>query len=360
MGTFGDRLRREREMRGVSLDEIAKATKIGTRSLKALEQEDFGKLPGGIFNKGFVRSYAKFLGMDEDQAVADYMVAAGEAEKSSDAVMERLAAQSERRAEEKRIQRQREDNAGPPFTWNTVAVVVIVIVAAVLGWEYYSKRKALKAAQTTPSITAPSAATQPPPTPTEAPTAAANTPAGVGPGNATIADNATSSNATSAGATSPTGSGANASLAEDSNGSARTALRAPASTHSKAPDESTASRASLPSTSASAGAKSAQTGAGNAGATSATPTGPEFVVTVKANKDSWVSSRADNKSTPGRLLPAKAEAIFRARSTLRLVIGNAGGVEISFNGKPLPVVGEENKSMTLVFTPAGPQQSFEQ
>ncbi|MGH9602016.1 MAG: helix-turn-helix domain-containing protein [Terriglobales bacterium] len=77
MGTFGQRLKREREMRGVSLDEIAQATKIGTRSLRALEEEDFDRLPGGIFNKGFVRAYARFLGIDEEQAVADYLIASG-------------------------------------------------------------------------------------------------------------------------------------------------------------------------------------------------------------------------------------------------------------------------------------------
>lgn len=77
MGTFGQRIKREREMRGVSLDEIAQATKIGTRSLRALEDEDFDRLPGGIFNKGFVRAYARFLGMDEEQTVADYLVASG-------------------------------------------------------------------------------------------------------------------------------------------------------------------------------------------------------------------------------------------------------------------------------------------
>ena len=77
MGNFGQRLKREREMRGVSLDEIAQATKIGTRSLRALEDEDFDRLPGGIFNKGFVRAYARFLGIDEEEAVADYLVASG-------------------------------------------------------------------------------------------------------------------------------------------------------------------------------------------------------------------------------------------------------------------------------------------
>jgi cytoskeleton protein RodZ len=80
MGSFGERLQREREMRGITLEEIADSTKIGTRSLRALEEEDFGKLPGGIFNKGFVRAYARYLGIDEEQAVTDFLAAAGDAE----------------------------------------------------------------------------------------------------------------------------------------------------------------------------------------------------------------------------------------------------------------------------------------
>lgn len=75
MGTFGERLRREREMRGITLEEIAAATKISTRSLSALERQEFDKLPGGVFNKGFVRAYSRFLGLDEEQAVADYVLA---------------------------------------------------------------------------------------------------------------------------------------------------------------------------------------------------------------------------------------------------------------------------------------------
>lgn len=77
---FGERLQREREMRGITLEEISASTKIGTRSLRALEKEDFDQLPGGVFNKGFVRAYAKYLGIDEEQAVADYLTAAGEQE----------------------------------------------------------------------------------------------------------------------------------------------------------------------------------------------------------------------------------------------------------------------------------------
>src|SRR6185312_3586577 len=81
-GSFGERLQRERELRAISLDEIAKSTKIGTRLLQALEAEEFDKLPGGIFNKGFVRAYAKYLGLDEEQAVTDYIAAENEKERA--------------------------------------------------------------------------------------------------------------------------------------------------------------------------------------------------------------------------------------------------------------------------------------
>ena len=77
MGSFGDRLKKEREHRGVTLEDISLNTKIGTRLLRALEDEKFDQLPGGIFNKGFVRAYARHLGLDEDQTLADYLAALG-------------------------------------------------------------------------------------------------------------------------------------------------------------------------------------------------------------------------------------------------------------------------------------------
>jgi cytoskeleton protein RodZ len=78
MGSFGERMQREREMRSITLDEIAEHTKISKRNLTALEEENFAQLPGGIFNKGFVRAYARYLGIDEEQAVADYLAADAE------------------------------------------------------------------------------------------------------------------------------------------------------------------------------------------------------------------------------------------------------------------------------------------
>jgi cytoskeletal protein RodZ len=69
---FGEHLRRERELRGVSLEEIAAATRISTRFLEALENEQWDRLPGGAFNRGFIRSIARFLGIDEDGLVSEY------------------------------------------------------------------------------------------------------------------------------------------------------------------------------------------------------------------------------------------------------------------------------------------------
>ena len=80
MGSFGERMRREREKRGITLDSISQTTKIGTHILEALEKEEFGKLPGGIFNKGFVRSYARFLGMNEEQVLKEFTEVAGDPE----------------------------------------------------------------------------------------------------------------------------------------------------------------------------------------------------------------------------------------------------------------------------------------
>src|SRR5258708_1496121 len=77
MGAFGENLRREREMRGVSLAEISQATKIGARMLDAIETERFERLPGGVFNAAFVRQYARYMGLDEDRVVAEFTAAWG-------------------------------------------------------------------------------------------------------------------------------------------------------------------------------------------------------------------------------------------------------------------------------------------
>jgi cytoskeleton protein RodZ len=73
VSSFGDELRRERELRRISLREVADATKINLRYLEALERNDFEHLPGGIFNRGFVKAYAQFIGIDAETMVTAYI-----------------------------------------------------------------------------------------------------------------------------------------------------------------------------------------------------------------------------------------------------------------------------------------------
>lgn len=78
-GTFGERLKRERELREVSQNELTKATRIGAHYLEALENEQWEKLPGGVFNRGFVRAIARYLGLNEETLLGEYDLAHGEA-----------------------------------------------------------------------------------------------------------------------------------------------------------------------------------------------------------------------------------------------------------------------------------------
>lgn len=87
MGTFGEKLRKQREQRGLALDAISNTTKISTRMLRALEEEHFDQLPGGVFNKGFVRAYARQVGLDEEEAITDYLSALRESQMLSQQIL---------------------------------------------------------------------------------------------------------------------------------------------------------------------------------------------------------------------------------------------------------------------------------
>ncbi len=78
MEHFGEALRCERQRRSVSLEDIAQTTKVTVRSLQALESDAFDKLPGGILSKGIVRSYVRFLGLDESEWVERFLDASGQ------------------------------------------------------------------------------------------------------------------------------------------------------------------------------------------------------------------------------------------------------------------------------------------
>ena len=78
--TLGEKLRQAREERGFTLSEVAEQTRISSLYLENIENDDYRILPGGIFNKGFVKSFAKFVGIDEQEALADYASLIAESE----------------------------------------------------------------------------------------------------------------------------------------------------------------------------------------------------------------------------------------------------------------------------------------
>lgn len=90
MSEFGDSFRTARESKKLTIEQIAQETRISARFLKAIEEEDFQSLPGGLFNRGFVRAYAGRLGLDPDDAVRRYvaLVPAAPVEATDSAVVE--------------------------------------------------------------------------------------------------------------------------------------------------------------------------------------------------------------------------------------------------------------------------------
>jgi cytoskeleton protein RodZ len=129
VASLGARLKQEREKQGITLEQISLSTKIGTRMLRALEEEHFDQLPGGIFNKGFIRAYARSLGMDEEEAIADYLAAISPPGRNpeNDGQAPVLEPPS----------REKNDDAGLP--WGNFAVVLLIIALGFAAWGFYSR-----------------------------------------------------------------------------------------------------------------------------------------------------------------------------------------------------------------------------
>jgi len=124
--SFGNWLRRERELRQVSLRDISDETKISIRYLEALEEDRFDILPGSVFAKGFLRQYARYVGLDGDEVVNSY-----------------LAAQSGQRPEDSGTgARQGRRRRREWLTGALLAVGLLALLAAVAALAYYAERSA--------------------------------------------------------------------------------------------------------------------------------------------------------------------------------------------------------------------------
>ena len=137
MESFGARLKRERRQRKIELDDISASTKISSRFLRALEEVQFDQLPGGIFNKGFVRAYARHLGIDEEQAIADYLAAVTPSQPEAPTVaMPQPPPKIEPPADRPRAE----------IPWGWLALALVMIAFGLAMWAFYSQEKSAKEA----------------------------------------------------------------------------------------------------------------------------------------------------------------------------------------------------------------------
>lgn len=295
MGAFGDRLKREREMRGITLDEITESTKISRRHLEALESEHFEQLPGGVFNKGFVRAYARFLGIDEDQAVADYSAASNEQPEPENKFPLEIHEEPKR-------------ELNPRRSKVPLVFALATLVGVLVGYGFWMKSKphAPAAVQTQP--TARATAVSEPQAQVPAPKSESS------PGGEPVKTSA------------------------EAVPSKPPAKPVPQETKAVQPSE----QASTAAADVSADPPPSPVVKENA-----------FFVQVKAKEDSWVSIVADGKSVMQRVLSADKQKKIKAGKSVILRTGNAGGIEVSFNGRPLGALGNENEPRTLTFNASG-------
>ena len=168
---LGRKLREARERRGISVRQIASATKISVAALEALERNDISRLPGGLFSRAFVRSYAAEVGLDPESTVQEFIeqfphgaVKAGHP--GSDPVEDRQAIESDRQT-------------ASTLLWTvalSVPLVAFVIYLTTSGASFLQPTPAHEAGEAAPSTAAPSTAAPLPGAPADAAPPAPSTP----------------------------------------------------------------------------------------------------------------------------------------------------------------------------------------
>jgi cytoskeleton protein RodZ len=356
MGEFGDKFRNAREKKELSLDDVSNVTKISARMLKAIEQEDFEQLPGGVFNKGFIRAYAKHLGLDGEEAVTDYLASLRQAQIAAHEVWEPQApaptrtpaAAKVRVAEPKKpaatsegpvkieelpdLQLPRVEDIRPPrknfggkpggeVPWKLIAASVVVLALGLFLWARHNRTIHAAAepqtqvvnAQAAPPVPSPQAST---PAPQSSPPAHSDT---------------TTTKVTAA---------TKASTSAD-----------PAPQTPSVPE----THPIKPPIPAADSVETSDVTVRTFGKPSAQPSEKAGTLTlvIRATENSWISVLADGQLTTQETLIAPAHTSVHATREITVRIGNAAGVSFLFNGTEIPAQGAEAEVRTFTFDSTG-------
>ena len=293
--SFGVSLKRERELRGISLAEIAKTTKISVRLLEAIEKDRFDILPEGVFRKSFIKSYAKYLGMNEEQILHEYDLE----------VQPSMASQS---APEKPSVSFRNSPVGSRRTLLLMLGIFLVLLA--LGFWYFTRAShngevAPPATQITPAAPATG---QPH---SEAPSQAASI---AKPGQTQLTTPAVPTSGTAGQAASPA--------------------------NDPSPLKVLGELAKKPEPAPPVGPDGAA----------------PLELTVEASSPSWISVSAGESSLFSGLMTPSESKTFSLEAPLKVTLGNAGGVRLQVNGQVFSSLGKAGERRILEVSAANYQQ----
>ena len=329
MTSIGETLRRERMKRSLDLKTVSSELKISSRFLEAIEGEAFDKLPGGMFTKSFVRQYAKYLGLDEDDLVAEL-----------DRVLEPAVPLAPARGgapiEVPRVEEWQVMN--DRFSWSgslpalAMVVVVMLVCSGVYSWWQRSRTSASAAPQT--ALATETAQAQPP-----APAPVQPQPQPEAPPVATPP--------TTAPAAEPT----------PAQPQAQAQAQPPAATQASEPGSEAAPAPKPRQDTGSADRPTAETAPAAATTNPAPPPlppgGGPVRVELTASEPVWVLAQADGKYSFSGTLEANQTRTVEASGKVILRLGNAGGVNITLNGKPIGTVGAKGQVKTIQLTSGG-------
>jgi cytoskeleton protein RodZ len=359
MGDFGAKFRKARESKELSLDDISNVTKISARMLQAIEEEDFDQLPGGVFNKGFIRAYAKHLGLNSDDAVNEYLVCLRQAQIDSHAgwdsgirsdprpakatlaappkpaprvetpvEVDELPELQLPRVEDIRPARKEylhEPSSGVP--WTLIYLAAIVVIATAVLWMRHSRSSAsaAKPATSGPTVIAPAPAKTPSTSPQPATTPAITTPPPAKPVAAAQPSTTSSKPSTNKPAPPPS---APPAINKD-----QVAPEKQVSVEKK--DDVTIRSFGTPTP------KPAISSLEN------------LTLVIRATETAWVSVTSDGQLVAQETLIAPANSTFHASREFVVRVGNAAGVSFLWNGKELPPQGAESEAKTFIFDAQG-------
>lgn len=315
MAGFGETLRREREMRGVTLEEISATTKISTRFLEALEEEEFSKLPGGIFTRSFIRAYANYLGLDEERVMAEYQ----------------LVAPSKGEMDLSRIGHSAKSPPG-----SRTAILTWAVVVAMMGGGYALFRYSHRPAQI--QVNAPTPVTSSPQPSFAPPAAQANLahPSAEGSGTTTSTPPVTALTSQSG---NPQGAGRGSLLGEEKVPSSQSNPSQPNSKGSEGTRLGNASSFAIVASPVAAPVSAAPA----LSAPRVSPAQEGLVLQVAATEQAWVDVQADGKTIMARVLNPQEVRTFQAKDAFDVNTGNAQGIILTLNGETLKPLGRSGE-----------------